>query len=102
MCIALPGKLLEIDVTGLVGKVDFQGNTISVMLGAVDAVPGDYVLVHAGCAIEVVEQDVAQDLMSLFAELEAAYAEDEKSSAGDDPESDRESLFPLFQGDAPS
>jgi len=102
VCIALPGKLLEIDVTGLIGKVDFQGNIISVMLGAVDATPGDYVLVHAGCAIEVVEQDVAQDLMSLFSELEEAYAGDEKRSADDDPEGGRESLFPLFQGGDPS
>ena len=32
---------------------------------------GQYVLVHAGCAIEVMEKDKAQELIDLFAELEA-------------------------------
>ena len=39
--------------------------------GLVDPKPGQYVLVHAGCAIEVMEQDKAQELIDLFAEIEA-------------------------------
>lgn len=53
MCVALPGKVIETD--GLCGKVDFQGNIVDVNMGVVDAQVGDYVLVHAGCAIEVIE-----------------------------------------------
>ena len=43
---------------------------VDVNVGLVDPEPGQYVLVHAGCAIEDMEQDKAQELISLFAELE--------------------------------
>lgn len=70
MCVALPGKVIETD--GFIGKVDFQGNIVTVNMGVVDAQVGDYVLVHAGCAIEVMKQDMAQEILDLFAELENA------------------------------
>lgn len=73
MCVALPGKVLETD--GFCGKVDFQGNIVEVNLGVVDAQPGDYVLVHAGCAIEVMKQDKAEEILDLFKELESLYNE---------------------------
>ena len=69
MCVAIPGKVIEID--GTIGKVDFQGNIVSVSLGVVDAAIGDYVLVHAGCAIEVMKQDQAEEILDLFRELES-------------------------------
>lgn len=69
MCVAIPGKVIEI--TDTIGKVDFQGNVVKVNLGIVDAEIGDYVLVHAGCAIEVMKQDAAQELLDLFEELES-------------------------------
>lgn len=68
MCIAIPGKVIATD--GTTAQVDFKGNMVDVNVGLVDPEPGQYVLVHAGCAIEVMEQDKAQDLISLFAELE--------------------------------
>jgi len=76
MCVALPGKLIAVDEKGAFGKADFQGNIVNVALGAVDAQAGDYVLVHAGCAIEVVKPEMAEDMLALFAELEAVYRED--------------------------
>ncbi|HHV64283.1 MAG TPA: HypC/HybG/HupF family hydrogenase formation chaperone [Peptococcaceae bacterium] len=69
MCVALPGKVIATD--GLFGKVDFQGNIVDVNLGIVDAKIGDYVLVHAGCAIEVLKKDKAQEIIDLFQELES-------------------------------
>ncbi len=69
MCVAIPGKVIEI--TDTIGKVDFQGNVVKVNLSIVDAQIGDYVLVHAGCAIEVMKQDAAQELLDLFKELES-------------------------------
>lgn len=68
MCIAIPGKVIASD--GTTAQVDFKGNTVNVNVGLVDPQPGQYVLVHAGCAIEVMEQDKAQELIDLFAELE--------------------------------
>jgi hydrogenase expression/formation protein HypC len=68
MCVALPGKVLSI--SGNHAKVDFNGNIVDVHTGAVTAAPGDCVLVHAGCAIEVMTQESADEILSIFAELE--------------------------------
>lgn len=73
MCVALPGIVREIH--GDMAKVDFKGNLVKVSLGLVDAKAGDYVLVHAGCAIEVLKKDSAEELMDILDELEAAYDE---------------------------
>jgi len=73
MCVALPGLVIETD--GIVGKVDFQGNILNVNMAIVDAKVGDYVLVHAGCAIEVVSKTRAEEIAQLFAELESVYNE---------------------------
>jgi hydrogenase expression/formation protein HypC len=68
MCVAAPGRLISTD--GNVGKVDFNGNVVQALMGAVDAKPGDYVLVHAGCAIEVMDRGSAEELLAVFAELD--------------------------------
>ena len=69
MCIAIPGKVESID--GNMAKVDFNGNLVNVNTGIIEPEVGQYVLVHAGCAIEVMVKDKAQELIDLFAELEA-------------------------------
>lgn len=68
MCIAIPGKIIS--TTDNKAKVDFRGNIVEVHTGVIDAQVGDYVLVHAGCAIEVMKEDKAQELIALFADLE--------------------------------
>jgi hydrogenase expression/formation protein HypC len=68
MCIAIPGKIISIEAPK--AKVDFNGNVVDVNIGLIDPVVGDYVLVHAGCAIEVMSQDKALELIELFRELE--------------------------------
>lgn len=69
MCIAIPGKVIEIH--GNKAKADFSGNIVEVNTGLIDPKVGQYVLVHAGCAIEVMEKDKAQEIIDLFGELEA-------------------------------
>ena len=59
MCIAIPGKVESID--GNMAKVDFNGNLVNVNTGIIEPEVGQYVLVHAGCAIEVMEKDKAQE-----------------------------------------
>lgn len=71
MCVAVPGKVLAVD--GAKGRVDFNGNLMNVRLDMVDAKPGDYVLVHAGCAMEVMEKTRAQELIDLFKELQEVW-----------------------------
>ena len=69
MCVAIPGKVVEIfDNTA---KVDFNGNVVNVSTGLIEPKVGQYVLVHAGCAIEVMEYEKAQELLELFADLDA-------------------------------
>jgi hydrogenase expression/formation protein HypC len=68
MCIAVPGKLIEID--GRHGRVDVSGNILPVELGVVQANVGDYVLIHAGCAISVLQKEDAEELQDLFKSLE--------------------------------
>ena len=68
MCIAIPGRVVELNEDR--AKVDFNGNTVDVNTGLVEPQVGQYVLVHAGCAIEVMEHDKAQELLELFTELE--------------------------------
>jgi hydrogenase expression/formation protein HypC len=68
MCIAVPGRVESVE-NGK-ARVDFSGNKIEADVRLVDVTPGDYVLVHAGCAIEVIKRELAEDLVSLFAEIE--------------------------------
>ncbi len=69
MCIAVPGRVLSI--AGGRAKVDFSGNIVEADMRLVDANVGDYVLVHAGCAIEVMQPSQASDLADLLKEIEA-------------------------------
>ena len=67
MCIAIPGKIISID--GNTAKADFSGNVVSVNTGLIDAKVGQYVLVHAGCAIEVMDEEDAQETIRLWNEV---------------------------------
>ena len=63
MCVALPGKVIEIN--GRDAVVDFSGNQVTARAGLVDTKVGDFVLVHAGCVIQKVSQQDMDDLKSL-------------------------------------
>ena len=68
LCYAVPGKVVEID--GEVGIVDF-GNGVrrEVVLAMVSAKPGDYVLVHAGYAIKVLDEEEAKKTLELYSQI---------------------------------
>ena len=68
MCVALPGKVIELDKGDAL--VDFHGNQVRAKAGLVDVSVGDYVLVHAGCILQVLTEQDHQALTSLFSELE--------------------------------
>ena len=63
MCVALPGKVIELKDRDAV--VDFNGNQVTARAGLVDVKVGDYVLVHAGCVIQKVTQQDMEDLENL-------------------------------------
>ena len=68
MCVALPGRVMEIN--GSKAIVDFSGNTVEAEAGLVKVVPGDRVLVHAGCIIQTMSDDEADEIEELFREIE--------------------------------
>jgi len=68
MCVALPGKVIS--VQGRKAVVDFSGNQIHAEAGLVAVKPGDSVLVHAGCILQVLPEAEAKFMTELFAELE--------------------------------
>lgn len=63
MCVALPGKVIEIKQRDAV--VDFNGNQVTARAGLVDVKVGDYVLVHAGCVIQKVTQQEMEEMKNL-------------------------------------
>ena len=68
MCLAIPGKVVTIE--GDYAQVDFGGVTKRVGLGLLDSVAiDDYVIVHAGYAIEVLNKQDAEERLKLFEEL---------------------------------
>jgi len=75
MCLAIPGKVLEIfQENGLkMGRMDFSGINKSVCLEYVPEIQvGQYALVHAGFAIGVVDEKEAAETASLWEKMSAA------------------------------
>ena len=71
MCLAIPAKIFSLE--GTKARVDFgQGVLREVNVSLVEAKIGDYVLVHAGYAIQVIEEKEAQETLSLWNEILAA------------------------------
>ena len=62
-------KITRIEADGRSGEAVFSGNALNVNLSLVDAKPGDYVLVHAGCAIEIIKKDEAEEILDIFETL---------------------------------
>jgi hydrogenase expression/formation protein HypC len=71
MCIAIPGLIISME--GTKAKVDFNGNIIDVETAIIDTKIGDYVLVHAGCAIEVIGVETANEILEILKELEDGF-----------------------------
>jgi hydrogenase expression/formation protein HypC len=67
MCLAVPGKVIEIKNT--VGIVDFNGVKREVRLDLVDVKIGDYVIVHTGFAIEKMDEKDALESLDIWKEL---------------------------------
>jgi hydrogenase expression/formation protein HypC len=74
MCLAIPGKIKSIDYqyNGLVrmARVNFGGIIKEASLDMVpNAKEGDYVLVHVGVAISIVDEDEAEKTFAYLREI---------------------------------
>jgi len=76
MCLAIPAQVKS--VNGFEGEVEIGGvgRTISLWLTP-EARVGDYVYVHTGYAIGVVDEEEALESLRLLRELAEAYPEEE-------------------------
>jgi hydrogenase expression/formation protein HypC len=93
MCLAIPGKLIEISSSpeGVrMGKANFGGIVKQVCLEYTPEVNvGDYVLVHVGFALSKVDEDVAERTYQLLAEMKQL---DELNDGEAEPEIPRSAL----------
>ena len=69
MCLAVPMKIVELRSDGT-GVVDLDGSRHEANLSLIDnPTLGDYVIVHAGFAIERLNEKEANEQLALFAEM---------------------------------
>lgn len=70
MCIAFPGKILTIDQDNF-AVIDISGTRREVSLDIVDepVAVGDYVICHAGYAIQRIDEEAALEKLSFLKEL---------------------------------
>lgn len=67
MCLAVPAEIRSID--GRMATVDYGGVSRTANISLVDAKVGDYVIVHAGYAIQVMDKEEAERTLQIFREM---------------------------------
>ncbi len=76
MCLAIPAQIRSID--GFEAQVEIGGVSRTISVGLTpDASVGDYVYVHTGFAISVVDEAEAQESLQLLRELADTYPVEE-------------------------
>ena len=83
MCLALPARIVELGAAGTSDEatVDLGGVRKRISVALTPGVQvGDYVIVHVGHAIGVVDAEEAERTLALFAELAAAEAAQDLAS----------------------
>lgn len=80
MCLGIPGEIVEIEgpAEGLAhGTISFGGVRKRVCLAYVpDAKLGDYAVVHAGFALNLIDEAEAREVFAMLAQLDAGPAEE--------------------------
>ena len=79
MCLAIPALILSIEGTTARAEVGGVERNISLALTP-EAQVGDYVLIHTGFSISVLDEEEAQETLRLLAEL--AEFQEELAAAG--------------------
>jgi hydrogenase expression/formation protein HypC len=75
MCLAIPTRIVAID--GQMARVELSGVERQISLALTpEAQVGDYVIVHTGFALSVLDEEDAQETLRLFAEI-GALADEE-------------------------
>jgi len=87
MCLAIPALIMSIEGSTARAEVGGVERTVSLALTP-EAQIGDYVLLHTGFAIGVVDEEEAQETLRLIEELAEFYADSAETGqvAGSDPD----------------
>jgi len=81
MCLAIPGQLTESN--GDEGVVDLHGSLVKVNTMLVpEATVGDWVLVHAGFAIQRLDAQEAEETWAVLEDLQRSIEAEEAGGAG--------------------
>jgi len=74
MCLAVPGKIIVItgdSPLSRMGKIDFSGISKEISLAYLpEAQLNDYVIVHAGFALSIIDQEEAMASLAAFQQLD--------------------------------
>lgn len=92
MCLAVPGRLVEIQGDGdlRMGRIDFGGVVRQACLAYLpEAESGDYVLVHVGFAISRIDEQAAQETLEALRQIGELTVPDE---IGADPVEARDAV----------
>jgi len=69
MCLAIPAKVISVDGASAkvsIGDVEYSAS----LLLLEDVIPGDYIMLHAGFAIQKVDAEEAEETLRLLKEIE--------------------------------
>jgi hydrogenase expression/formation protein HypC len=78
VCLAIPGQIVEItDEANRLAQVDVAGVRRTINVGLLDdAGPGDWVLIHVGFALSLVDEEEAHATLALLQEMGAEYEQE--------------------------
>ncbi|HBI27808.1 MAG: HypC/HybG/HupF family hydrogenase formation chaperone [Syntrophaceticus sp.] len=72
MCLAIPAKIIKID--GFIAEVDIEGNIKEVNITLTpEAKVGDYLLLHAGYAIQILDEKSANEIFEAWDDVYEAF-----------------------------
>jgi len=75
VCLAIPAKIMKIENN--MGTIDMEGTQMEVsLLLQEDAKVGDYVIVHAGFAIQTIDEQEAMESLKILRQLASQLDEE--------------------------
>lgn len=79
MCLGITARVVKID--GQKADVEFDGVTQTISIAMTPEVKiGEYVMVHAGFAISIIDQAQAEETMDLFLEIKKMMEEEMRNA----------------------
>lgn len=84
MCLGIPGKIISIyeDHNTKMAVVDFGGVTREVCIEVIpEAKPGDWTIIHAGFALNLLSEEEAQETLEILREMDELVNQEDQDCA---------------------